>query len=80
MATLQQLTKEQQREAYKNDWIMRNCNRCEIVPFKYNKIGKCPFYKNEDKQEEFNGFMKFFTCPVQIKLINELKSNNEKIL
>ena len=74
MAKKQQQTKEQQREAYKKDWIMRNCNRCEIVPFKYNKIGKCPFYKNEDKQEEFTGFTKFLTCPVQIKLINELKT------
>ena len=45
MAKKQQLTKEQQREAYKNDWIMRNCNR----------------------------FTKFLTCPVQIKLINDLK-------
>ena len=52
---------------------MRNCNQCEIVPFKHNKIGKCPYYKNEEKQEEFNGFTKFLTCPVQIKLINELK-------
>ena len=58
---------------------MRNCNQCEIVPFKHNKIGKCPFYKNEDKEEEFNGFVKFLTCPVQIKLINELSCSNKII-
>lgn len=73
MAKKQQLTKEEQREVYKNDWIIRNCNRYEIVPFKHNKIGKCPFYKNKDKEEEFNELTKFLTCPVQIKLINELK-------
>ena len=72
MAKKIKLSKEEQREAYKKDWIIRNCNQCEIAPFKHNKIGKCPYYKNEDKQEEFNGFMKFLTCPVQIKLINEL--------
>ena len=37
-------------------------------------MAKYPYYKNEDKEEEFDGFTKFLTCPVQIKLINELKT------